>query len=218
MAFQLVLASASPRRKELLERMGFNVKVVPSTADESVLEGESPENFVKRVARDKVLTIVERIQATLYPENPDVVQPMVKPGPKDMRSRWIVGADTIVVKDNKILMKPRDNNDAFEMLLNLSGNEHTVITGFCIFDVLKNKEGIQAVKSTVKFKRLTKVEIEKYLAVGESLDKAGAYSVQGVGAYLVDWIEGSYTNIVGLPLCQVIEMMEEMGATELLPF
>lgn len=220
MAIHLVLASASPRRKELLERMGFSVKVITAQIDETPIAEETPENYVKRMARAKVLSIVNRIQATIYPEPEAPPAPVSKrsSGAKDSRTRWIIGADTIVVKDTRIMQKPRDQNDALEMLTTLSGEEHSVITGFCIFDVFKNKEGIQAVKSVVKFKRLSKIEIEKYLAVGESLDKAGAYAVQGVGAYLVDWIQGSYTNIVGLPLCQVIEMMEEMGATDLLPF
>jgi len=122
-----------------------------------------------------------------------------------------------VVLDDELLGKPTDQDHAFDMLQRLSDREHKVITGFCIFDLLKNKEGLQAVVSTVRFKRLTRPEIEKYLGTGESLDKAGAYAVQGIGAYMIDSIQGSYTNVVGLPLCQMMEMLEEMGATDFLP-
>jgi septum formation protein len=221
MAFHLVLASASPRRRELLERLGFSVKVMPSSIEEARLDGESPENYVKRMSRAKVLSVVERLQQNIYIES-EVKKPAkssnVAAARREPSLRWIVGADTVVVLGERILEKPKDNNEAFEMLQSLSGCEHLVITGFCIFDLVKNKEGIQAVSSNVKFKRLSKSEIERYLSIGESQDKAGAYAVQGVGAYLIESITGSYTNIVGLPLCQVIEMLEEMGATELLPF
>ena len=130
----------------------------------------------------------------------------------------MIGADTIVVIDGRILGKPKDTTEAAEMLSSLSGNTHRVISGFCIHDLKKDKEGVQAVSTDVRFKRLTPAEVEKYIAVGESMDKAGAYAVQGVGAYLVDSIVGSYTNVVGLPLCQMVEMMEEMGAHDVLPY
>jgi septum formation protein len=104
------------------------------------------------------------------------------------------------------------------MLEKLSGKRHRVITGFCVHDLRKDKEGLQAVSTEVRFKNLSPSEVEKYIAVGESMDKAGSYAIQGVGAYLVDSIVGSYTNVVGLPMCQVIEMMEEMGATDVLPY
>lgn len=213
---QLVLASASPRRKELLERAGFNVKVMPAQVDETPLEDESPESYVKRLARLKVLTVVERIQQTLYPET-DIRR--TRTGLlKDSPLRWVLGADTVVVLANTILSKPADHAEAVDMLMRLQGNEHVVITGFCLYDMRKCKEGIQAVHTAVRLKHMSRAEIEKYLAVGESMDKAGAYAIQGVGSYLVDSISGSYTNVVGLPVCQVVEMMEEMGARDIMPF
>ncbi|NUN15893.1 MAG: septum formation protein Maf [Myxococcales bacterium] len=219
MAIQLILASASPRRKTLLEGLGFNVKVVPSNIEEVRLEDEEPENFVKRVSRDKVLTVVQRLSATLYTDSEPNPRPSRShPGQTRDETRWIVGADTVVVYGNQVFGKPQDAHEAFEMLSQLSGNVHEVITGFCIFDVKKNKEGLQAVRTYVKFKELSKTEIERYIGVGESMDKAGAYAVQGVGAYLVETLDGSYTNVVGLPLCQVVEMMQEMGAHSVLPF
>lgn len=218
MSVQIILASTSPRRKELLERLGFSVKTIPSNVVEIRDEDESPENYVKRMARAKVLSVVERLKATLYAEQDAARSRRAQATGKDPTVRWVVGADTVVVLGDAVLEKPRDNAEAVEMLLRLSGNEHVVITGFCIFDVVKNKEGLQAVTSAVRFKQVTRPEAEKYVSVGESLDKAGAYAVQGVGAYLVESIQGSYTNVVGLPLCQVIEMMQEMGAREVLPF
>lgn len=215
MAFQIVLASASPRRKVLLESLGFSVKSVPAGIEEVLLPDESAENYVKRLARDKVLSVVHRIRTTQYDQAP------ARPGRRregEEALRWVVGADTVVVSGERVFEKPKDNLEAFEMLSELAGRSHVVLTGFCIFDMRKEKEGIQAVRTDVRFKNMTKNEIEKYISVGESMDKAGAYAVQGVGAYLVENLHGSYTNVVGLPLCQVVQMMQEMGAHEVLPF
>lgn len=222
MSVQIILASASPRRKELLERLGFTVKVIPSAIDEIRAEGEMPENFVKRMARSKCLAVVDRLNQTMYPSEPGG-DPAARRypavgGSRTQETRWVIGADTVVVLGERILGKPKDTAEAAEMLHRLAGNTHRVITGFCIHDLKKNKEGIQAVGTDVRFKRLTSSEIEKYVAVGESMDKAGAYAVQGVGAYMIDSIVGSYTNVVGLPLCQTVEMMEEMGAHDILPY
>jgi septum formation protein len=218
MASQLILASSSPRRKDLLESLGFSVKAIPPNTDESQFEGEEPENYVKRLARDKVLAVMARLHATFYTE--DEAPQRAGRGLATTRedSRWVVGADTIVVLDGEIFEKPRDSHDAYEMISRLSGRDHEVITGFCLFDIKKNKEGIQAVRTVVRFKELSKTEMEKYVGLGEGGDKAGGYAVQGVGAYFIESIHGSYTNVVGLPLCQVVEMMQEMGAQSVLPF
>jgi septum formation protein len=212
----LTLASASPRRKHLLERMGFQVRVVPAHLDERLEPGEQPEDFTKRMARSKVLAAVRRLQATQYTADADANRstgPIPEPS-----ARWVVGADTVVVVDDLILGKPEDVQEAREMLLRLAGRQHRVITGFCLFDMARNKEGLQAVTTQVTFKPMTRAEIDRYVQAGESMDKAGAYAIQGVGAYLAEHIEGSYTNVVGLPLCQVVEMMQEMGAGDVLPF
>ncbi|MFT7621030.1 MAG: septum formation protein [Myxococcota bacterium] len=217
MALQIVLASGSPRRKELLERLGFNVKAIPAQIPEERLPDETAEYYVKRLAREKVLSVVGRIRTTQYTDGPKRIS-RVTGKSVDGSLRWVIGADTVVVSGPQVLEKPRDNVEAYDMLLNLAGREHEVITGFCLFDMDREKEGIQAVRTRVRFKPMTKSEVEKYVSAGESMDKAGAYAIQGVGAYLVEEIEGSYTNVVGLPLCQVIQMMEEMGAREALPF
>lgn len=215
MAYQLILASASPRRKELLERIGFAVKTIPAEISEILEDDEGPTEFVKRMARSKVLAVVNRIKGTM----PQAPEPALSHGiGREAQARWVVGADTIVVIGGEVLGKPKDPDQAFDMLQRLSGREHTVVSGFCVFDLVKNKEGIQAVISTVKIKRMSHPEIEKYLSVGESADKAGAYAIQGVGSYLIDSIVGSYSNVVGLPLCQLMEMLEEMGADDILPY
>ena len=214
----IILASASPQRKELLERIGFVVRDMPANIDESRLEDEPPESYVKRVARDKVLTVVNRIRANLYPSEGGEGNGRPVTSTSREGLRWVIGADTVVVAAGRILGKPKDQADALEMLNLLSGTEHQVITGYCVFDIVKNKEGLQAVTSGVRFKRATQAEMETYLAVGESMDKAGSYAVQGVGSYLIEYVNGSYTNVVGLPLCQVVEMMQEMGARDVLPF
>ncbi len=224
MAYQLILASASPRRKDLLEKIGFTVKIVPADVEEVMLEDEDPTEFVKRMSRTKVLAVVQRLKGTMEVSGGEEGQDTGQTAPipvgtsRDPSARWVVGADTIVVLAGEVLGKPKDVDGAFDMLQRLSGNEHTVVTGFCVFDLLKNKEGIQAVVSRVKMKRMSRPEIEKYLAVGESLDKAGSYAVQGVGSYLIDSITGSYSNVVGLPLCHLMEMFEEMGADDILPY
>ncbi len=218
MAYQLVLASASPRRKELLERIGFAVKTVPAEIEEIMEPEEDPTEFVKRMSRTKVLSVVNRLKGTMAPPAETQGQQTVGSKKREGPDRWVVGADTIVVVDGEIMGKPGSPDEAFDMLQKLSGRDHTVVTGFCIFDLLKNKEGIQAVVSNVRFKRMSRREIEKYLSVGESTDKAGAYGIQGVGSYLIDSIVGSYTNVVGLPLCQLMEMFEEMGAHDILPY
>lgn len=219
MAYQLVLASASPRRKELLERIGFAVKIVPAEIEEVMEPEEDPTEFVKRMSRTKVLSVVNRLKGTMATQGDTHEHASPGRGKKrDGPDRWVVGADTVVVVDNEVMGKPVSQDEAFDMLQKLSGREHTVVTGFCVFDLVKNKEGIQAVISTVRFKRMSRREIEKYLSIGESADKAGSYGIQGVGSYLIDSIDGSYTNVVGLPLCQLMEMFEEMGAHDILPY
>ena len=216
MPAQLVLASASPRRLELLEKVGFSVKAMPAIIDESQHLDEMPDTFVKRVARAKVLTVVDRIQQTLYT---DPEQARIQRGlRRDVPLRWVLGADTVVVIDNDIIGKPTDHAHAVEILTRLQGREHYVLTGFCLYDMQKSKEGLQAVQTNVRMKEMSVKEIERYLTVGESMDKAGAYAIQGVGMYLIDSLVGGYTNVVGLPVCQVVEMMDEMNARDILPY
>jgi len=190
--FPLILASASPRRKELLQLAGIPLEVIPSRADERSLPGESPEEHVRRVARAKAADVGGQ-----------------HPG------RWVLGADTVVAIDGKILGKPGGPSEAEEMLRALSQREHRVLTGFCILRFAFPEEREGTIVSRVKFKRLSPAEIRWYIRTGEPFDKAGAYAIQGKAAFMVEEIHGSYTNVVGLPLCEVVEALRELRAVNL---
>lgn len=190
----IVLASASPRRRELLTQVGIDFQVVPSTADETLLENETPETHVKRLSSDKAMEVARR---------------------PEQSGRWFIGSDTVVVRDGIILGKPRDAAEATAMLTSLSGRSHRVISGYAIHDRKEDRTLSAAIATRVFFKELTIREIEGYIATGEPFDKAGSYAIQGIGSFMVPKIEGSYTNVVGLPLCEVIAALEELDAVEL---
>jgi septum formation protein len=190
----IVLASASPRRRELLARVGLEFQVVPSTVEETVLSGETPEQHVIRLSEAKAREVSTRSAV---------------PG------RWFIGSDTIVVRDAEILGKPVDADAAASMLRSLSGRAHRVISGYAVLDRQSKDIRSAAVTTKVYFKQLTEAEIGEYIATGEPFDKAGAYAIQGIGAFMIPRIEGSYTNVVGLPLCEVIATLEEMGGWRL---
>ena len=190
----IVLASASPRRSALLEKVGVRCQVIPSDTDEVLIVEETAEAHVVRLSRDKALEVAGR-------------QPVA--------GRWFIGSDTIVVLDDAILGKPADAAAARTMLNSLSGRRHRVISGYAVHDRVSGRTISDAVVTKVFFKKLTSREIEGYIATGEPFDKAGAYAIQGIGAFMVPRIEGSYTNVVGLPLCEVIAALEELGAIEL---
>jgi len=191
---EIILASASPRRSELLAKVGINFQVVPSLADETLLANESPEAHVERLSCDKAMEVAGR------------------PG---QRGRWFIGSDTVVVRDQVILGKPADAAEAAAMLTSLSGRSHRVISGYAVHDREADRTLSAAVSTRVFFKKLTSREIEGYIATHEPFDKAGAYAIQGIGAFMIPNIEGSYTNVVGMPLCEVIAALEELGAVEL---
>lgn len=190
----IVLASASPRRSELLAQVGVRFQVIPSDTDEVLLGEETAEAHAVRLSRDKALEVARR---------PTVV------------GRWFIGSDTVVVLDDAILGKPADRAAARAMLKSLSGRGHRVISGYAVHDRVSGRTISAAVITQVFFKELTHREIEGYIATGEPFDKAGAYAIQGIGSFMVPRIEGSYTNVVGLPLCEVIAALEELGAIEL---
>ncbi len=192
--YDIVLASASPRRHEMLSRLGISFQTVPSHADETILAGESAEDHVIRLSCDKALEVARRPSQT---------------------GRWFIGSDTVVVRDQTILGKPADQEEAITMLSSLSGRSHKVISGYAVHDRESGHIISAAVATKVFFKDLTRQEIEGYIATGEPADKAGAYAIQGIGSFMVPKIEGSYTNVVGMPLCEVIAALEELGAIEL---
>jgi septum formation protein len=187
---QLVLASASPRRRELLQQIGLKFQVVPSRAEEQILPGETPEEHVIRLSLDKAEEVANR---------------------DDISGRWFIGSDTIVLCDRQILGKPEDELHAATMLRQLSGREHQVLSGYAIIDRQTGKQQSEAVNTKVWFRQLTESEITSYIATGEPADKAGAYAIQGLGICFVARIEGSYTNVVGLPLCKLTLAMKELG-------
>lgn len=184
----LILASASPRRRELLQQAGVAFTVVPSQITEEQLAGEAPEIYALRLACEKALEVAQR--------HPGV---------------WVLGADTIVEIDNQVLGKPQDEADGGRMLEMLSGRTHRVITAFALVNENGHLRMNQAITSTVTFKPLANEQIRAYLATGEPFDKAGAYAIQGLGAALVEHVEGSYTNIVGLPLDEVLAALRAIG-------
>ena len=186
---RIVLASASPRRLELLALAGVDVDVFPSDIPEEEMPGETPMDHVMRLARDKALFTAGRTEG-----------------------RFFIGADTVVVCDGEIMGKPVDGADARRMLKKLSGVSHEVITGYAIFDSERDDALCEAVTTKVYFKPLRDEEIDAYIATGCPFDKAGAYAIQGGAAHMVERIDGSYTNVVGLPLCEVVEALRRLGA------
>jgi septum formation protein len=190
MTEQIVLASASPRRRELLTQIGLKFQVVPSRAEELVLPGETPEEHVIRLSIDKASDVAAQ---------------------KEVEGRWFIGSDTIVLCNGQILGKPADERHAAQMLRMLSGQEHRVLSGYAILDRQTGEQRAEAVSTKVRFRELTDAEIARYIASGEPADKAGAYAIQGLGVCFVAEIEGSYTNVVGLPLCRLTLALKELG-------
>jgi septum formation protein len=186
---RIILASASPRRSELLESAGIRFQVVPGHIDETPLPQEAPVDHVLRLAVEKAREVARREAGDFF-----------------------IGADTIVLCDGEIMGKPCDRNDADRMLRKLSGVGHSVITGYAVYSATGDVSRSQAVETKVYFKPLTDKEISDYIATGCPMDKAGAYAIQGGAAHMVRRIEGSYTNVVGLPLCEVIDTLRDMGA------
>lgn len=182
---QVILASASPRRREILEMLGFNVEVRPSECDENI-QAASPEELVMKLSGLKCQDVAGKI--------------VHMKGPAE---KIILGADTIVVSDKGILGKPSDEADAFRMLKILSGKAHTVFTGVTIIDIETGKKFTFAEHTEVIFYDITDEEIREYIGTGEPMDKAGAYGIQGRGAFLVKEIRGDFYTVMGLPAARV---------------
>jgi len=183
---RVVLASASPRRRDLLNLIGIAHEVRPANIDETMRPRESPRRYAERLAREKASATATR--------DPDLIT---------------IGADTVVVIDRKVLGKPADTADAARMLRMLSGREHTVITAVAVSRGRKLRSAIEEVR--VKFRRLRDDEIDEYIAMGEPMDKAGAYGIQGYGATIVERIEGDYFAVMGLPLVRLVVLMRDVG-------
>lgn len=179
----IILASGSPRRKEILKKIGLSFKQIPAEIDEKT-EDNPPKEQATIIALEKAKAVLQN--------NPDSI---------------VIGADTIVVYDNIVLGKPKDKDDAFKMLNLLSGDYHEVYTGLAV--VSSEKEVFETVRTIVRFKELTIEEIEEYISTGEPIDKAGAYGIQGLGGLFVESIGGDYYNVVGLPICKLYCILKE---------
>jgi septum formation protein len=182
----LVLASRSPRRAELLQRLGLEFEVVPAEIDESYVDHEMPAVHAERLAREKAF-------AVSY-QRPDAL---------------VVGSDTIVVLDSDVLGKPRDEKDAVEMLTRLAGREHQVFTGVAVAHGGRVESELERV--AVRFRPLHRRDCEAYVATGEPMDKAGAYGIQGFGSALVESIHGDYFAVMGLPVVCTLKLIERFG-------
>ena len=189
----LILASSSPRRRELLTRAGIAFEVQAAEINEGLRHGESPKEYAQRLAHEKARTV-----AALRPKD------------------FILGADTIVLVDDEILGKPRDEGDATRMLRLLSGRAHEVLTAVCLISpaggTRKSAEDVRAETTRVYMHELSDAEIAAYIASGEPMDKAGAYAIQGLASRWIFKIEGDYSNVVGLPVALVFRMLRAAGA------
>jgi septum formation protein len=183
---RLVLASGSPRRIEVLRGLGLDPTVRPADVDESPLAGEAPDRYVRRLAREKA-------------------------GADARPGELVLAADTTVVLEDRLLGKPEDQADARRMLADLSGRTHEVLTGVALVETARARAAEVVVTTRVRISLLTEREIAWYVTTGEPMDKAGAYGIQGLGALLVESIEGNYTNVIGLPLPAVVGLFRELG-------
>lgn len=187
MSKRIVLASQSPRRKEILSMVLPEFDIVVDNSEEVVKEGISPEETVKELAIQKAVNVSDKIDY-------DAI---------------IIGADTVVSIDGEIFGKPEDEADARRMLKKLSGSENVVCTGFAVIDTGSGKTICDVERTTVCFREMTDDEIDAYIKTGEPMDKAGAYGMQGIGGLFISGIKGDYFNVVGLPLCALSRMLRD---------
>ena len=183
---ELILASASPRRRYLLEQLGLKFTIQPAAIDETHEQGESPEDYVLRMAAVKGESIA-----------------------RDHVSAWVLSADTTVIFENRTLGKPRSEEQALETLMLLSGQEHVVITAFCLVNHQTGFNHLDMVSTRVQFAAFDRELATAYIRTGEPTDKAGAYGIQGLGGVLVESVHGSYSNVIGLPLSEVVALLRK---------
>jgi septum formation protein len=188
----IILASNSPRRREFLSSLGIEFDVIPADVEEKFLSGETFREHVVRLSVKK--------SKKVSGENPDA---------------FVLGADTLVEIDGRPLGKPKNEEEALEMLRTISGKRHTVLSGYCVVSGRTGEMKKGAVETEVTIKELTTGEIEAYVSTHESMDKAGSYAIQGIGSFMVTEIQGSYTNVVGLPVPEVVGAFLDLGAIEI---
>ena len=188
---RLILASGSPRRKELLEGLGLTFEIMVTNPDESLVVGDSAIQMVQSLALRKAWAV----------------------GDKE-RSAWTIGADTTVVIDGEILGKPETEADAVAMLSKLSGATHEVVGAFCVINPARAVEVCEVHRTKVTMMMLDAKTIQRYVKTGEPMDKAGSYAVQGVGASFISTVEGSYSNVVGLNIAALVATLRRLGVVE----
>lgn len=194
---KIILASASPRRRELLAGMGLDFETEVSDADESAIARDVPPAiYVQELALLKAASAAKKVIAE--------------------GDALVISADTVVVSDGDILGKPKDKDDAERMLRELSGRTHSVYTGICALRLRDAYTVCKAVKTDVSFKALSDEKISRYVSTGEPMDKAGAYGIQGMGAMLIDRVNGDYFNVVGLPIASLADILEQDFGFELM--
>ena len=193
-ATTIILASASPRRQELLRQVGIGFEVLAANIEETRRPDESPAEYVQRVAADKARRVAGLLAKRGLPPHP------------------VLGADTEVVMEDEVLGKPRDRGHAAQLLRRLSGRTHTVLSALCL--VLPTGEHRALSASRVRFAALSELEIQNYVASGEADDKAGGYAVQGRAAAFIERIEGSYSGIMGLPLFELTQLLKQAGVQQ----
>ncbi|MBW2457095.1 MAG: septum formation protein Maf [Deltaproteobacteria bacterium] len=206
----LLLGSASPRRRALLQTVGLPLVVTTVAVDESTRPGERPAAYLERVVAAKLAAVEERWDRARLGPSPDRAELA--------RCAALLVADTVVVRDDHIMGKPRDDDDARQMLAELAGAEHQVLTRFVI--AAPDVEGCphaETVATRVWFRQVDGAQLERYVATGEGRDKAGGYAIQGIGSLWVERIAGSYANVVGLPLCAVVATLQRLGLVGPLP-
>ncbi len=184
----VVLASESPRRIDILRSLGISFSIIPPNIDERRKRYELPKDYVLRIAYEKAHKV-----GNLFPD------------------KWIIGADTAVVYKGRVLGKPGTDEQAIAMLKRLRGHWHKVYTGYCVLNISKQTVYQDVAETRVFIKDLTDEEIAKYIKTTEPFDKAGSYAVQGKGGYMVKEIKGSYSNVVGLPICEITEVLLSLG-------
>lgn len=189
-----ILASKSPRRKELLSSVGINAEVIPADIDEDALRDLPPNEMVRRLALLKATSVARSFRGKYY----------------------VIGADTCVCLDGEIFGKPKNSDDAKRMLLALSGKEHSVYTGYCVVDCKTGISVAKVEKTAVKFRNLTVKEAEAYIKTREPMDKAGSYGIQNKGSIFVEKIDGDYFNVVGLPLCALTTLLRDEFGVDVL--
>ena len=200
---QIILASASPRRKELLEQIGLEFEICPAKGEE-VITTSVPEDVVQELSKQKAQEVAAMVNC--YGEQHAELMT-----PQDI---LVIGADTIVASEGKILGKPKDEEDAFRMLSSLAGKMHSVYTGVTLFFLSKNgKAGAHTFfeKTDVYMKEMSEVEINRYIATGDPMDKAGSYGIQGTCAIYIEKIDGDYNNVVGLPIARIYKELQNLG-------